>query len=141
VRALLDTCVVTEHWKLKPALSVIAWVDEQVEDNLLVSALTLGEIQKGIERATGTKRAKGLRASLLALETRFEGRVLPATSEVAKTWGELTARRERSGRPLAVVDGLLAATCIVHGLALVTRNIRHFEDLSLQLVNPWEAER
>jgi toxin FitB len=141
LKALLDTCVVTEHWKPKPMLSVSAWIDEQGEDKLLLSALTLGEIQKGIERVTGTKRAEGLRASLQALEARFEGRILPANSEITKVWGELAARREKSGHPLAVVDGLLAATCIVHGLAMVTRNVRDFEDLSLQLINPWEALR
>jgi toxin FitB len=138
LRALLDTCVVTEHWKPRPTLSVTAWIDEQEEDDLVLSALTLGEIQKGIERVSGTKRAKGLKVSLLALESRFEGRILPATSEVVKVWGELAARREKSGRPLAVVDGLLAATCIVHGLAMVTRNVRDLENLSLQLINPWE---
>jgi toxin FitB len=141
LKALLDTCVVTEHWKPKPTLSVLAWIDEHAEDSLLLSALTLGEIQKGIERVTGTKRAKGLRASLIALEARFEGRVLPASSEVAKIWGELAARREKAGRPLAVIDGLLAATCVVHGLELVTRNVRDFEGLSLHIINPWDAQR
>jgi toxin FitB len=141
LRSLLDTCVVTEHWKPKPMISVTEWIDQQGEDTLLLSALTLGEIQKGIERVTGTKRAKGLRASLQALEERFEGRVLPVSSEITKLWGELSARREKLGRPIAVVDGLLAATCIVHGLTMVTRNVRDFQDLSLQVINPWQAQR
>jgi toxin FitB len=137
VSYLLDTCTITELWKPNPSEAVIAWLDEQDEETLFLSALTLGEIQKGIERVTGTRKSSSLRKSLRELQERFGARVLPVSREVAIRWGELSARRDIIGRPLSVVDGLIAATSLCQSLALVTRNVRDFEHMDLGLVSPW----
>jgi predicted nucleic acid-binding protein len=71
------------------------------------------------------------------LEERFAGRILFIDPATAKTWGEVDAKRRRSGRPLPVVDGLLAATALRHGAVLATRNTGDFRDSGVQLVNPW----
>jgi predicted nucleic acid-binding protein len=69
----------------------------------------------------------------------FAGRILPVTESIAERWGRLAARGKRSGVTLAVVDGVLAATALEHGLTLVTRNVRDFVGLGLALLNPWDS--
>lgn len=133
---LLDTNVVSEPRRRKPDATVVAWLREQESDLLFVSALTLGEIALGAE-ARGRRdptAGRSLSAWLASIRTTYEDRVLPITGEVAETWGRLGARR-----PLPVVDGLLAATALVHRLTLVTRNVRDFDGLGLRLLDPWRA--
>jgi len=67
----------------------------------------------------------------------FAGRVLPATT-IAGRWGALSALRQKSGQPLSMADGLIAATALKHEPTLVTRNVREFEGLGLTILNPWE---
>ena len=67
------------------------------------------------------------------------GRILPVTQKVADRWGVLSGLRQMAGRPLSMADGLIAATALEHGLIIVTRNIRDYEDLGVTLVNPWES--
>jgi predicted nucleic acid-binding protein len=69
----------------------------------------------------------------------FDGRVLPVDGPVSDRWGVLRAEAQMKGRPLSVVDGLLAATALQHGLTVVSRNISDFADVGLAVVNPWEA--
>ncbi len=68
----------------------------------------------------------------------FHGHVLPVTQAVAKRWGRYDGLRQMVGRPIAVPDGLIAATALEHGLTIVTRNVKDFEGLGLTILNPWE---
>lgn len=102
---------------------------------MYLSVLTLGEIRKGAESAKDTS----LRASLLdwlelELPAFYQNRLLAIDQAVADQWGCLWAA---AGRPLPVVDSLLAATALVHRLTIVTRNTKDFEDLGVQVLNPW----
>ena len=72
------------------------------------------------------------------LPLRFESRILSVTPEVAEEWGRVIARCEAGGRPLAAMDGLIAATASLHGLTLVTRNTSDFETALKSLLNPWD---
>jgi predicted nucleic acid-binding protein len=69
----------------------------------------------------------------------FTGRILPVTQAIAERWGMLNGKRRLAGWPLSMADGLIAATALEHGLVVVTRNIRDFEELAIALVSPWEA--
>jgi hypothetical protein len=133
---LLDTNVVSEPRRRKPDAGVVAWLREQESDLLFVSALTLGEIALGAEGRGRRDPAVGRSLStwLASIRTAYSDRVLPITGDIAETWGRLGARR-----PLPVVDGLLAATAIVHRLTLVTRNVRDFNGLDVRLLDPWHA--
>jgi predicted nucleic acid-binding protein len=136
---LLDTCVLSEYAKKAPAPKVIDWLDEQDETSLFISAITLGEIEKGILklRTSDLRRSQKLTAWLGKVEQRFAERILPLDTAALHVWAQITAHSELSGQPLAVIDGLLMATAQCHGLTVVTRNVQDFTAYP-QVFNPWE---
>jgi toxin FitB len=133
---LLDTNVVSETRKRRPHQGVLDFLATAETDQLFVSALTVGELHKGVEakRAEDAVAADQLRDWLGAIETTFTRRVLPVDAAVARRWGELSARRS-----LPVVDTLIAATALVHGLTLVTRNVRDVRATGADTFNPWQS--
>ncbi len=121
--------------KPKPAQSVVQWFEATPEEALYVSALTLGEIRKGIEKLPGRLRRARIAAWLeIELPGWFEERALPVDAGVADEWGRLLARLSR---PIPAIDGLLAATALRHRLVLVTRNNADFVSTGVDLLNPW----
>ena len=131
---LLDTNVVSETRKARPAPAVAAWHAAAAPGTLFVSVLTLGELDKGIARLR--RRDPGGAAALAAwregLETLFADRLLPIDAAVAARWGALNAARD-----LPVIDSLLAATALVHDLTLVTRNLGDVTGTGVRVVDPW----
>jgi predicted nucleic acid-binding protein len=73
------------------------------------------------------------------LQVRFAGRILGIDGVIADRWGWLTAEAKRKGRPLAAIDGLLAATALHHNLTMVSRNVNDFASAQVAVLNPWEA--
>lgn len=136
---LLDTNFVSELVLIQPKPSVAAWLDVADESLLYISVLTLGEIRKGLAEMPQGKRRTQLETWLESLRARFGGKILDIDSAVADRWGLLAAEAKRAGRPLSVVDGLLAATALHHGFTLVSRNVRDFAHLHLPTLNPWES--
>ena len=119
---LLDTNVICEPGKRRPHARVVAWLDSLAEQDCALSVLTLGEIEKGVHALPQGTERRGREAALAALRHRFAGRILPVDDAVAAKWGELMGEAERAGSPLPAVDNLLAATAVVHGLTLATRD-------------------
>ena len=134
---LLDTNVVSETRKPRPDPNVTAWLEGVDRDALYVSVLTLGEARKGIARlrVRDPRGAEDIRCWLDDLRRLFADRLLPVDADVAERWGDLAG----AGRTLAVVDGLLAATALVHGLTLVTRNVADVESTGVAVLDPWRA--
>lgn len=136
---LLDTCVICEPAQKKPSARVLAWLDEQHEEMLHLSVLTLGEIRKGIARLPAGPKRKRLEHWLEHdLRERFTDRIIDVDAEAADLWGRLQAQAENKGHPLPTLDSLLAATALARGLVVVTRNTGDFEATGVELVNPWE---
>ena len=132
---LLDTNVLSETRKRQPEAGVANWIAATPPDRLHVSVLTLGEIEQGIARVRGRgdqSQAAALERWLRDVQAGFEDRVLPVTLPVAAAWG-----RQQYTRPLPVIDALLAATARVHGLTMVTRNVKDFEVAGVQVLNPF----
>jgi predicted nucleic acid-binding protein len=116
------------------------WMRSADESLLYLSVLTLGEIRKGAAILPQSKRRTHLESWLeFDLQVRFSGRILAIDNPVADRWGWLTAESERKGRPLAAIDGLLAATALQHGLTIVSRNVTDFASTNAPILNPWEA--
>lgn len=137
---LLDTCVLSELVKPKPDAGLVAWIEAGDETQFYLSVLTLGELAKGVARlAAGAKRNR-LQAWLHRdLTERFAGRILPVDQTVATCWGELQARAEKRGRPMPVVDGLIAATAVSRDLTIVTRNGVDMEQSGASMLDPWKV--
>ncbi|MGE0221808.1 MAG: type II toxin-antitoxin system VapC family toxin [Acetobacteraceae bacterium] len=132
---LIDTNVISEVRKGRrgdPAVQ--AWWRQVREDDLFLSALTLGEIRKGVEslRPRDSTRAAALALWLHEVTSAFGPRILGIDGLVADAWGRMAALR-----PVPVVDALLAATAKVHGLTLVTRNVADIDGLGAMIVNPF----
>jgi predicted nucleic acid-binding protein len=115
----------------------VRWLEETIEDDLFISVLTLGEIKKGIERLADGRRKQRIVHDFGLLRSRFSARVLAVTDVVAERWGEISADAERAGRRLHVVDGLIAATALVFGHTVVTRNVADFDVTPVPLLAPW----
>jgi predicted nucleic acid-binding protein len=136
---LLDTNCISEVVRANPEPRVMAWIDAADESLLYLSVLTFGEIRKGIAALAQGKRRTQLETWLkVELRARFAGRILPVDANVADRWGTLAAGAKRAGKPLSVIDGLLAATALHHNLTLVSRNTSDFATLPVPLLNPWQ---
>ena len=138
---LLDTCVVSERMKAAPDKNVLAWLSSVDEDSLYLSAVTIGEIRKGIALLGDTKRAAQLSGLLDTLEAEYSNRILSYGISVAETWGDTVAKAELQGYQRPVLDSLIAATAKTDNMVLVTRNVTDMEHMGITILNPWETEQ
>jgi toxin FitB len=131
---LLDTVALSEAMKSRPNSEFAAWLRKQNPATVFISVITLGEIERGIEaqRVAAPDFARRLEVWKDNTIASFSERVLAVTVEIALTWGRLGQRRGHMN-----ADLLIAATAIVHDLAVVTRNTRHFEGTGARVVNPF----
>ena len=135
---MLDTNVVSELARLRPAPQVLAWLGEHEVASLFLTAITLGEIDVGARaHPDPARRAKlldwcdGLQARL------FQDRVLPFDAAAARAWGNIVDAAKGQGRALEWRDSQIAATTMRFGARLATRNTKHFTGLGLDLIDPF----
>lgn len=136
---LIDTNVVSEIRKGSRAdKAVMRWLREVGDEDLHLSVLVIGELRQGVERlrTRDVSSAGRLDRWLRRLAEGYAGRILIVDEEVAELWGRLNVPD-----PLPAVDGLLAATALVHDLTLVTRNTRDIDRTGARLLNPFEGAR
>lgn len=136
MRFLLDTNVFREIGKTEPDANVAAWLDTVDDSDLAISALTVREVRKGIVRLRVKKREVADQIEIRVREAfdAFGNRVLPITREIADLWGELLGQSEKH-----VDDTGLVATARVHGLTLVTRNLRHVSGRGAATLDPFRS--
>ena len=138
MKYLIDTCLISEGLRPRPDAGATAWMEACDRDRQYLSVLTLGELQKGLEKLGATRRRDVLQAWLdRDVVEQFSGRILPVDSDVAVTWGRMQASLERAGKPIPSLDGLICATALTHNLVVVTRNTKDFAPTGVQLLNPW----
>jgi predicted nucleic acid-binding protein len=136
VSYLVDTNVFCEPVKPRPESRVVSWLGEQ-EDQIYVSAITIGEIRRGIERLPEGKRKTQLRVWLQSVSTCMKGRVLSFNTSTAHTWGQLKAKWDKAGITVPSLDSQIAATALRHSLIVVTRNTSDFERAGVKCLNPF----
>lgn len=135
---LIDTCVISELRKKIPE-NVVEWFANKNEESFMISVVTVAELLDGIERLSPSKKKRDLEAWFFGdVMERFQGKILPIDDNVAKTWGQLSAKLRKQGNIIGVQDLYIAATAQVHALAVLTINIKHFKDCDLPVINPWE---
>lgn len=139
MKALLDTCVISELVSKKPNTGVVEFVDSLDADDIYLSVLTIGEIIKGIEKIPDSPRKVQLRSWLRDdLLARFHGKIIPLGTDIIVEWGILTARLETQGKPMPAIDSLIAATVLTDKMTLVTRNVKDFNASGVDVLNPWK---
>ena len=132
---LLDTDVLSALRRRDRNPMLVSWVEEHPTTHLYISAVTVGEIERGItqQRRRNPTFAEELASWLNRVLTWYDGRVLPFDIAAARQWGRLSATLGHSGPDL-----LIAAIALENGLTVVTRNIRHFQPTGVATLNPLE---
>ena len=140
MKYLIDTCVLSEFVKRKPAESVLAWKASVSPRDQYISAITIGEIQTGISKLDNAdvKRPR-LEKWLLEIQDEFADNILPFDESVAIAWGRMYGHSLQNGRTRPLDDTKLAATALVHAMTIVTRNVADMEGLGVPIFNPFEA--
>lgn len=137
---LLDTPALSEPTKKRPSEGLLAFLELQPQHFLFTSVVVIGELRKGaVSHPDPSQRASLERWIEDDVVAEMDGRILPVTAEIANRWGILCGEAARRGRSLAPIDALIAATAIVGGLAVVTRNEAHFRACGVAVTNPWLA--
>lgn len=132
---LLDTNIVSELRRPRPHPSVVSWIDGIPAEQLFVSALTIGEIQAGIEITRGQDPAKAQQLETWLDEQVLGGYdILAHDAVVFREWARLMHRRSAT----LIQDAMIAAVAITHRLTVATRNVRDFESLGVPLYNPFD---
>jgi predicted nucleic acid-binding protein len=134
---LADTDLISEPRQKTPNPRVIQWLQNHDED-LFLSAITIGEIKKGIELYPDGRKKTELIAWFDGLLEDFEDCVLPFTQAEALAWGTLYARSQKAGRKPPSLDSLNAAIAFHHGFTLVTRNEADYAGTGVKIINPWK---
>jgi len=132
---LLDTNVLSEAYRPEPDAGVLAWLGQQAEP--MASAITVGELRRGALVLPPGRCRDTFLAQIDATLRDHVSRVLPYDGAAARIHAHLHARRRSLGRPLAIEDGMIAATAIMHSAAVATRNVSDFADLGLEIIDPW----
>lgn len=139
MKLLLDTCALAELRKPRPDKAVVAALRSIPDEKLFLSVLSVGEIAKGTALLPAGKKRSELAAWLATLEREFGDRILAVDVEIARTWGEMTARAQKKGLVIASTDGLIAATALRHNLRVMTRNEKDFQPTGVRIINPWDS--
>jgi len=135
---VLDTPVVSELMSERPRADVQAWLDEQPARALFVTAVTEAEVLTGIAILPEGRRKRNLAgAARRTFDGLMGGRVLSFDSAAAQAYAEIAAVRRAAGRPISQMDGQIAAIARSHRMAIATRNVRDFQDMGIDLINPW----
>ena len=135
---LLDTNVVSELIRKSPAPAVVNWVSDHPLEDLFLSAVSEAELRYGAAILPAGRRRDTLFLKIDAmLRDAFEDRVLPFDSDAARAYGNIAAVRRSAGRPVAPADCQIAAIAASRGMTVATRNVRDFEDMGIEILDPW----
>ncbi len=137
---ILDTNVISALMRSEPDKVVVRWLDALPPESLWTTAITVFEVRLGLEILAAGRRRRLLEAAFAAALTEdFEGRVLAFDHDAAQAAGGLAAERRRAGRTVEIRDVQIAGIAIARKAAVATRNLRHFEGLGLDLLDPWSG--
>ncbi len=135
---ILDTNVLSELMRSDPAPAVLAWLDGQPSESVWITSVTLFESRLGLALLPAGRRRGMLTAAFEALlHEELGGRVLPFDAAAAASAAALAAARQRAGRPVDVRDTQIAGIAQARRALLATRNVRHFQDLDVGVLDPW----
>lgn len=136
---IVDTNVVAEMMRASPAQEVVSWLNDQDAATLFLTTITIGEIGYGLEiLPRGKRRPQSEQGFERVVAEAFAGRILAFDEEAARHYGVVMGRRKEIGRPLGVLDGQIASIARASGFAVATRNVRDFDEVGVEVINPFE---
>jgi predicted nucleic acid-binding protein len=136
---ILDTNVLSELMRQQPEHAVTVWLDRQAEPSVWTTSINVFEIRSGIEILPRSRRRSLLETEFERLiEEDISGRVISFDTAAAEQAANLVAARQRAGRPGELRDTMIAGIVLANHATLATRNTRHFADLAMPVVNPWD---
>lgn len=134
---ILDTNVLSALMRTAPEAKVVAWLDNQPRDSVWITSITALEVRFGLQiLPTGKKRTALFQAFDSLLET-IKHRIAAFDTDAAESAADLMARRQRAGRPVELRDTMIAGIALARRAALATRNVTHFADAGISIVDPW----
>ena len=134
---LLDTNVVSELRKPRPHGGVVGWLNDQLDDQLFLSAVTMGQLQAGVERIRRQDSSKANEIELWADQLAASYQILPMDTACFREWGRLIDQRPDE----LLEDAMIAATARVHDLVVATRNEVDFRQLRVRILNPFKTSQ
>lgn len=138
---ILDTNVLSALMRQAPETSVVAWLDRQPAESVWITSITLFEARLGLALLPKGRRRQTLEGAFAQLlQEDLENRVLDFDSAAATEAASLAAERQKAGRPVDMRDTQIAGIALARRATLATRNVRHFQDLNVPVVNPWEGQ-
>jgi len=136
---ILDTNVLSALMRATPESKVIAWLDQQPRTSVWTTSITILEVRFGLQIIAAGKKRSLLAQAFEEVLDKIGQRVAPFDALAAQQAGDLMASRQRKGRPVHLRDTMIAGIALAHHATLATRNVAHFEDVSIPVVNPWTA--
>lgn len=134
---ILDTCVISELRKKVPP-NAKRWFEDKDQNLFHISVVTVAEILDGIERLPESKKKMDLEDWFYGeVQARFNDRILPIDGHVAREWAFLNASLQKKGITVSVQDLYIAASARAHGFALITINVKDFQEMDIPVINPW----
>ncbi|HEY2127002.1 MAG TPA: type II toxin-antitoxin system VapC family toxin [Streptosporangiaceae bacterium] len=136
---VVDTNVASELMRPSPAVAVQDWVRSHAARELCTTAITVAEVQYGIERLPAGRRKEALRAAAMEIFETFAEQVLPFDTLAAEQYALVVSQRDELGLPIDGFDAQIAGICRARGAALATRNLADFRKTGIELINPWQV--
>ena len=137
---VLDTNVLCELMKARPAAGVVRWIGAQPPASLFTTSITQAEVLHGVMLLPAGRRRDALEAAAEAMfREEFAGRVLPFGADAAPRYARIAVARQRAGRPISHFDAQIAAIAASAGASVATRNVADFELCGVKVIDPWEG--
>ena len=137
---ILNANVLSALMRKLPDAAVVGWLDRQPAESIWITSVTLFEARLGLALLPDGKRRAALASAFARLlEEDLQNRVLDFDTGAAVEAAELAARRQRAGRPVDIRDTQIAGIALARHATLATRNARHFADLKINVIDPWQA--
>lgn len=135
---LLDTNIISELVSKEPNKKVVAYINNLNQGDVYLSVITIGEIQVGIQNIQSDSRKAVLLKWLYSdLFKKFENKIISIDINIMLIWGNINHQLKKVGKPLPIMDSLIAATCIQNKYTLITRNEKDFKNLEMDIINPF----